>query len=102
MNRHHQLLKLINKHLPEVSVPLPEEIPEIDIFEAVRARVKYLLDNNMERLLHMLYRIDVDESTVREILSMSEPGLIDTHLARAILSRIREKVETRARYGSGS
>jgi hypothetical protein len=101
MSKHHQLLKLINKHLPEVSSPLPQEIPEVDIFEAVRIRVKFLLDNNMERLLHMLYRVDVDESRVREILAMADPGVIDVALTEAILARIREKIRTRERYGKG-
>ena len=98
MSKHHQALTLINKNLPSVSDPLPAEIPEADLHTAVRVRVKYLLDNNMERLLHMLYRIDVNESKVREILAVTAPEKVDIELTDAILERISEKIAMRARY----
>lgn len=100
MNSQPQILKLINKYLPEASNPI--QISEIDLFEAVRQRVKYLLDHDMERLLHMLYRIDVRETLVKEILAVSDPEAVDSELAKAILDRLMQKIRLRAKYGTGN
>ncbi len=94
----HQLNLLINKHLPDTINPISEGTPQEDLAEAVRQRIKFLLDTDMERLLHTLYRIDVAESKVRKILSETDPDLIDMALAELIIERIQQKIETRRKY----
>ncbi|MCA6078005.1 hypothetical protein [Fulvivirga sedimenti] len=96
--RTHQLNQLINKHLPDSITPLSEETSGEELMEAVRKRLKFLLDTDMERLLHTLYRIDVAENRVREILSSTDPDLIDTALTELVIERIRQKLETRRKY----
>ena len=88
-------LELINKYLPE-----PVEFAEDSesFFDAVRQRIKDLLDTDMERLLHTLYRIDVAENNVREVLAHENPDDIDTAITELIMKRIREKIETRKKY----
>jgi hypothetical protein len=93
------LLTLINNYLPATSEPLPESLPEADIEEAIRQRVKFLLDQDMERLLHLLYRVDVPESRVKEILAVSMPGQIDKDITDLIITRLKQKIETRKKYG---
>ncbi len=94
-------LRLINKHWPESIQPVEVSECKNGIFEAVRRRLRYLLDNDMERLLHTLYRVDVPENQVREVLSITAPGAIDESLTNLVIRRIEEKIETRRKYGTG-
>jgi len=93
-------LHLINKYWPETVKPVPAGKKDQDLFDAVRLRLKFLLDNDMERLLHTLYRVDVAERRVREVLATSPPDQIDTALTELVLERVEEKMETRRKYGS--
>ena len=89
--------ELINKYWPESIQPVNADE---DLFEAVRLRVKELLNHDIERLLHTLYRVDVPEAKVKYVLSSVDPDLIDTALTELIIDRIREKIETRKKYSS--
>ncbi len=60
--------------------------------------VKYLLDKDMNRLLHSLYRIDVNEGLVKNILTEEPPENLGRRIAQEIIKRELQKVETRARY----
>ncbi|MDH5610529.1 MAG: hypothetical protein OEY56_13710 [Cyclobacteriaceae bacterium] len=63
--------------------------------------VRYLLDHDFNRLLNALYRIDVGEGTVKQILELALPEEVAPGLARAILTREMQKVALRQKY-SGS
>ena len=66
----------------------------------LREIISHLLDRDMERLLHILYRIDVPEPAVRRILSISMPGSIADELSRAIIERMKQKLYYRRKYRS--
>lgn len=61
--------------------------------------VAYLLEKDFGRLLQILYRIDIPEQKFKEALASDkgEPSFI---IARLILERELQKVETRKRYRS--
>lgn len=60
--------------------------------------VRYLLDNDFNRLLNALYRIDVSEQKVNNIIEKTPPDEIANTLAEAILKREMKKVEYRIKY----
>ena len=62
--------------------------------------LNYLLDNDMPRLLHALYRIDVDEEGLKRVLSAHAPGKIAEALADLIIKRQLKKIEIRKKYSS--
>ena len=96
--RIHQLSRLINKNLPESTESISDPGTEQELFDALRARVRYLLNHDMERLLHTLYRVDVAEDLVKKTLAESDPEMIDHDLSVLILNRIQQKLETRRKY----
>jgi hypothetical protein len=61
--------------------------------------VAYLLEKDFSRLLQILYRIDIPEEKLRQALA-SNKGEPSTMIARLILERELQKVETRKRYSS--
>jgi hypothetical protein len=69
--------------------------------DALIARIQWLLDTQLERLMHILYRVDVDERTVERIFRDLPVPLIAAALADVIIERQLEKARTRARYASG-
>lgn len=70
-----------------------EEITEILITE-----IRSLLDNNMEKLLTILYRIDVPQKKTDAIFSVHSKEDIAPLLADAIIKRQLEKIKTRNLY----
>jgi hypothetical protein len=84
--------------LPEVG----EAIAPDDMLATVRAalvdRIIYLLNSNPERLMAILYRIDVSEPRVNEIFSHALPPDIPEQIADLVIERQIAKAETRARH----
>ncbi|PTX19436.1 hypothetical protein C8N40_104168 [Pontibacter mucosus] len=60
--------------------------------------VQQLLRNDFSRLLHILYRIDVDEQKVKEAMIDADEEIIATRIARLIIKREIQKAEIRLRY----
>lgn len=65
--------------------------------ELVR-RLSYLIKNDFEKLLWILYRIDVDEKQVATILSDKENHNHSENLADLIIQRQIQKAQTRIKY----
>lgn len=61
-------------------------------------QVNYLLDHDFNHLLNALYRIDISENQVKNLLELSSSEEIALNIARAIIEREKQKVITRARY----
>jgi hypothetical protein len=94
-NRFTEALLLANKdfnlNIPETEVSTAEDFQEI-----LAKLVRHLLDNDFERLLNGLYRIDVSEEKVK--LAMASSGDLAEEIAMLIIEREMQKVETRREY----
>jgi hypothetical protein len=60
--------------------------------------VLQLLRSDFNRLLHILYRIDVEEHKVKEAMIAEEPEIIAERISRLIIKRELQKAEIRFRY----
>ena len=70
----------------------------VAILEALSRIISYLLDHDLSKLLQALYRIDVNEQAVKQILATEETSEMSMQIAQLILKRELEKVETRNLY----
>jgi hypothetical protein len=61
-------------------------------------KIVNLLLNDMEKLLSILYRIDVNEEKVKHAFELQNPKAIAPKIAELILERELEKAETRKKY----
>ncbi len=68
------------------------------IQEVLEARLVYLLLNEMETLLQLLYKIDVDEQKVKSVFAFGSAKDIAPELAKLIIDRMGQKAETRLKY----
>lgn len=78
---------------------LPAKDPEA-LHYRIAHLVQHLLQTDFNRLLHLLYRIDVEERKVKEAMLAEEPEIIAERIARLILKRELQKAEIRFRYSS--
>lgn len=78
------------------------ELQTADILGKIRAelldRIIRLLNTNPEKLMAILYRIDVSETRVNEIFSTALPPDVPELLVDVIIERQIAKAESRAKY----
>lgn len=73
------------------------EVSTAEDFQQVLAKViRHLLDNDFERLLNGLYRIDVSEEKVKA--AMATQGGVADKIALLIIEREMQKVVTREQH----
>ncbi|MBC8124697.1 MAG: hypothetical protein H7X70_03085 [Candidatus Kapabacteria bacterium] len=77
-----------------------EAVTEHDVLAHIRAvlveRIIFLLNANPEKLMTILYRIDVSETVVNEIFLMAIPPDVPELIADLIIERQLAKARTRA------
>lgn len=70
-------------------------------FEAIREiladKLRMLIDRDPERLIFLLYRLDVSENKVRALLAAGNPDTA-MDLARLIIERQLQKIKTRNQF----
>jgi hypothetical protein len=77
---------------------LEEHISEEALRQKMVHAFTYLLDNDISRMMNILYRADVDEDKLKELLiSASELPSAEV-IADAYIERQKQKVETRKKY----
>lgn len=62
--------------------------------------ISYLLDKDFNRLLNAFYKIDISEQKIKEILASVSSDKLANKLAKEVIQREMQKVETRQRYKS--
>lgn len=79
---------------------LPQITSREDLHERLVQVLIELLTNRPERLMAILYRIDVREEAVNRIFSTYLPPDVPDALAELIIDRQLQKAESRQRYRS--
>lgn len=69
-----------------------------DLQDRLTARVEFMLRHDYERLLSLLYLLDVREGDLRTALETSGEAAKAEALAQLILDRETEKIESRKTY----
>lgn len=64
------------------------------LFNAFVQYIQHLINTDFEQLVQLLYRIDVDESKLKQMLQTPESSA--TVIAQSIINRIIQTLETKA------
>lgn len=75
----------------EVEPNLLSPADAVDAHKVLTEMIAYLIDHNFEKLLWILYRIDVDEAQAKLLLSKHLPEEAPGLLATLILTREEQK-----------
>lgn len=92
--------------LPEITVALSKAdlLPaeHTGSYEALKKQltgaIRFLLNQDFERLIHILYRIDVSEKAFNEILASPDAASHAEKIAALVIERQVQKVLFRKRY----
>jgi hypothetical protein len=91
--------QLIRKDLGlEEELEMKEETSLDFLTTYLERQINYLLDHNFSKLINAMYRIDIPDYKVNEILHSSKSGELALNLAKAIIEREKQKVITRLQY----
>ncbi len=61
-------------------------------------QINYLLDHDLNYLLNALYRIDISEERIKDLIQNSVQGKMAVNIAQVIYEREKQKVITRRQY----
>lgn len=96
------IVETLNSCFGDLKLPENNNLQQINYADIVAAKIDYLIANDFNGLLFMLYRLDVDEAKVKEMIAQSgglTPGLT---IANLVLKRLEEKVYWRKKFKSQS
>lgn len=92
--------ELINELNNIFAVALPQTVTEADLEHVLAQEVNTLIQHDFNRLVGILYRMDVSEQKLKQMLKEhagTDAGLI---IARMMIERQRQKIKTRAEFRS--
>ncbi len=67
------------------------------LLQLLTSHIQSLINNNTERLIFILYRIDINEQLIKKLIALNADNAAET-IAIAILKRQLEKIEIRKLY----
>ena len=96
--KENNLLKVVEMTNKEVGLSLsPTSITDYDELTNELARaIQYLIEKDFEKLMHILYRIDVSEAKVKLAFGLEQD--VARQIALLIIEREEQKVITREKY----
>lgn len=93
MNTINSLVKIISNDFD-----IPNEINENQLREAMIDSFAYLVDHDFPKLIQILYKADVDQYKLKELLETTEGKSSAEVIADAYLARQKAKIATWAKY----
>lgn len=89
-------------NLDSGKVRLPASVDDFQyLLDILTSQVAWLIDHDLERLKWILYRVDVNERKLQELLAAHPASEAAGAMAKMIIERQMEKAETRLRYKEG-
>jgi hypothetical protein len=75
------------------------ELPEqkTDPFPLLVERISYLIDNDFNHLIFLLYRLDINEAKLKQHLA-EDPSNAANIIATLVVERIKQKQESRHQF----
>ncbi|MGX5819909.1 hypothetical protein ACWKWU_17060 [Chitinophaga lutea] len=79
-------------------IAVPLRIRREELEERLAAHLEYLTERDFQQFVLLLYKVDVSEKKVKEILAVEQyPGVFRS-IARLIIERQEEKIRSREQY----
>lgn len=86
------LIQSVNSYL---QLQLPETISFTQLQQELAAFVNHLINTNFEKLISLLYRIDISEAKLKELLQHNEDKNAGEIIAALIIERQQQKIKNR-------
>ncbi len=94
---HTDLISDLNQSL---EISLPVTISDEELKQKLALHINYLINNDFEKLVALLYRIDVNENKLRQLLEQKEgentAGLITDLIIERQLQKIKSRKDSKS------
>lgn len=78
-----------------LEIELPASVSKEELREQLAAHINYLINHDFEKLIFYLYRIDVNESKMKQLLAQKEGENAARLIADLIIERQLQKIKSR-------
>ncbi len=89
------LIKSLNTY---AEINLSEDLSFEELKQALTQHINYLVQHNFEKLVTLLYRIDISEAKIKQLLQQNETTDAGNIIADLIIERQLQKIETRKQF----
>lgn len=89
------LIQSVNSYL---QLQLPQTISFEQLQQELAAFINHLINTNFEKLISLLYRIDISEAKLKELLQHNEDKNAGEIIAALIIERQQQKIKTRQMF----
>lgn len=89
------LIEILQK---EFLLCLPENISISDLKQKLSEHINYLITNNFNQLVSLLYHIDISESKLKALLKENASENTGDIIAELIIERQLQKIKTRQQF----
>lgn len=86
----------------ELSLALPEKLSMTELEEQLTQHINRLINTDFEKLVYYLYRIDVNETKMKQLLQQQQGENAAQLIARLIIDRQLQKIKSRAEHKSNT
>ena len=90
-----ELIETINKDL---AIELPASIDINELKEKLKEYCNHLIKTNFEKMVGILYRIDVSEVKLKQVLNQNPGEDAGEIIAQLIIERQLQKIQTRKNF----
>ena len=89
---------LINDINQSLEISLPSSVSEEEFRKRLTSHINHLINHDFEKLVFYLYRIDVNENKMRDLLEKREGENAAELIANLIIERQLQKIESRKKF----
>jgi len=93
------IILLLNK---ELSLEIPANISFTELKEQLTQHINHLINTDFEKLIFYLYRIDVHEERMKQLLQQQEGENAASLIAQLIIDRQLQKIKSRAEFNASA
>jgi len=91
------------RNLPELFRNDPRnELSEEELRNHLASVIKSYLNNSLNDLMNIFYRIDLDENSVKHAFKLDSEEAIAEHLAMLVIERQKQKILLRQKFKNAS
>lgn len=93
------IIPLLNK---ELSLEFSEKLTMDELEQQLTDHINHIINTDFEKLIYYLYRIDVNESKMKQLLQQQAGENAAQLIARLIIDRQLQKIKSRAEHRSNT
>ncbi|HET9056682.1 MAG TPA: hypothetical protein VFN30_07535 [Chitinophagaceae bacterium] len=94
--------ELVKSLCDDLAMELPEKITFEELEEKLSAYINHLINTNFQHLIFILYKIDISETKLKQLIRENTTENAGKIIARLIIERQNQKIEYKKQFGKST